>query len=237
MKILKYCILHETVHLAFITAAMEHNTCHSVDCNELEEQLQQLSLIAQQHPPGSNKRQQALTDLVSIVMNSNRLWYPINNFNQEIFEEAVQNLWLYVCDDIEKYNPSRGGVINWLNMLLAKRFYTEALVKVNDKRIKQVFDYDNLPKNIDTSLKSPSMSEIVIDYILSDPEKIFIKEHIQGYPEANFHTIFRYRSEGLLWKEISLKLANINSSTLMSFYSRCFKKFASNIQKNLINDQ
>lgn len=85
--------------------------------NEVDEQLLRLALTAQQFPPLSPKRQLALRKLVNGILQSGKLCYPqqgkFAGAYQEIYDEALQELLLYICENIDKYNPLRASVMGW----------------------------------------------------------------------------------------------------------------------------
>lgn len=205
--------------------------------NELDIQLKQLVFIAQQHPRLSQVRQKALGKLVQTLLNSGRLCRPQRyNFSQryeEIYEEAQQDLFLYICQNIERYEPGRGEVIAWCNTLLERRFFREAIPRVMNKPDVQrisLSDLDNLPM----PEKPSALAELLREYIELDPENLFKKTHITDYPEANFQALTKLKLKGMSWKEIS-SIYNIKISTLSGFYQRCLGRFVSNIKKALEN--
>lgn len=199
----------------------------------LDEQLKQLALTAQQYPLLSDIRRQASTKLICAILHSKKLWVPRRSqLDEEAYDEAKQNLWLYVYEEIEKYNPELGSVIVWVNMLLCKRFYREAKAKFIDKQVNKVVDIDSLLNNYVSPENSYSLINILWEYIELDPEEIFKKEHIEHHPEANFQALIKLQISGFSRKDISVEW-KIKTSTLNSFYSRCLKKFNLNFKKYL----
>ena len=100
---------------------------------ELDSLLDGLAFIAQQHPPLTSKRQLVLGQLVQAILRSGRLCHPYRgqflHRYEEIYEEARQDLLFYVCHNIDKYNPERGGVMAWCNVLLERRFLEKLFQK------------------------------------------------------------------------------------------------------------
>ncbi|MGH7998514.1 MAG: sigma-70 family RNA polymerase sigma factor, partial [Brasilonema sp.] len=86
--------------------------------DELDSHLLQLACVAQRHPPHSQERQIALTKLIHSIVYFGNLWYPSKNqfFSnvQDIYNEARQELFLYICQNIDKYDPERGTVLVWV---------------------------------------------------------------------------------------------------------------------------
>jgi hypothetical protein len=201
---------------------------------ELDAQLKELALLAQRHPHATKGRRIALTQLVNAIWQSGKLCRPYRGQFQlayeDIYEEAVQNLFFYLCqnDNINNYNPERGEVMAWVNMLLTKRFFPEAIPKIVGKKNEITLEsshFENL------SLSEPiSLFEQVRQCIEDDPDRIFTREHIKGHPEANFQAIARKRYSGVSWQDISVEW-NIGITTLHNFYQRCMKKFAPQIRE------
>jgi hypothetical protein len=201
--------------------------------DEIDVFLQQLALTAQQHPHLSPQRQLALTKLVNTVVQSNRLGHPQKwqfsvDVYEDIYNEALQELLLYICKNIDKYNPERGSVIVWVNFLLQQRFFKEA--------VRKFFGQQNITHITDTHLENLALPEepeditkILIDCIKLDPEGIFKKEHIKEHPQANFQALAQQRILGKSWKEIAAQY-NLKIPTVSCFYYRCLDKFANKIK-------
>ena len=200
----------------------------------LDTQLQELVLRTQQYSHTAKGRRIALTQLVNAIWRSGKLCRPYRGQFQlayeDIYEEAVQNLFFYLCRDnnINNYNPERGEVMAWVNMLLTKRFFPEAIPKIIGKQNEINLKSCHL-ENL--TLSEPvSLFEQVRQYIEEDPERIFTREHIKERPEAKFQAIARRRYSGVSWQAISAEW-EIGITTLHNFYLRCLKKFAPEIRK------
>ena len=197
--------------------------------NQLDEQLRELVVVVQQHSYGTLERRIALTQLVNEIWQSGRLCHPYRGQFQEVYEdiydEAVQSLFFYICqnDNIRKYDPERASVIAWVNMLLTRRFFPEAIPKVIGKSNEISLENSDL-ELLDLS-KPLSLVEQVRQCIEDDLEGIFRNEHIKGHPKASFQAIAIRRYCGVSWKEISTEW-NIGIQTLNNFYQRCLKRFA-----------
>ena len=201
--------------------------------DELDQQLEQLALTAKQHPPLTSERQLALRKLINGIRQSGRLCHPhwgqFSGVYPDIYNEALQELWLYVCQSIDRYDPERGSVMDWVNMLLDRRFFKEAIPKILDKQgLKRITlsDLDNLA----TPEETESLIEVIKECINLDPESLFKDEHIENYPAANFQALLKRRLSGKSWKEVSAEF-DIKASTISSFYSRCLNKFSSKLKE------
>ncbi|WP_413160028.1 hypothetical protein ACL6C3_16540 [Capilliphycus salinus ALCB114379] len=198
---------------------------------EQDEYLKQLALTAQQHPRRSRSRRLALTRLTQELLNSGRLCHPrpsqFPDRYQEIYEIAVQNLMLYICTNIDRYNPDKAPVMRWVNFLLEIRFFPEAVREVMGKK------NQTIQPNWDGGNTSPSLSDLVRESIEEDSNGIFASKSIRGYPQANFKELFRRRIvEEESWEKISTDLG-IKISTLSDFYQRCIKQFSVEIKNQI----
>lgn len=213
----------------------------------LDEYLQRLVNEAQRQPTGTRKRRQALAKLISALQTSNQLTRPrrgqFKGFYGEIYREALQRLFTYVCDRIDTYNPERGKVLQWVNFLLSQRFFIEAsreilptVPKGIDAKTVTRLTLDELDINNPVELNpqlTPSLSDDLKHYLQEDPSNIFQTTHIANQPRANFQYIALKRLEGYPWKELSQEL-NLGMSTLSSFYQRCISKFAPQCKQDLL---
>ncbi|MEA5503922.1 sigma-70 family RNA polymerase sigma factor [Halotia wernerae UHCC 0503] len=203
---------------------------------QLDAQLKELALAAQRYKDLTKGKRIALTRLMNAIWQSGKLVRPYKGqfqlLYEDIYDEAVQNLFFYLCQDnnINRYDPERGEVMTWVNMLLTKRFFPEAIPKVIGKENEinlESSHWETIP------LSQPiSLFEQVRECIESDPELIFCKEHIKGHPEANFQAIAQRRCSGISWKDISDEWG-IKITSLNTFYQRCLKKFADKLQEYL----
>src|SRR4028119_1215666 len=205
--------------------------------NELDEQLKQLAISAQQHPALTQGRQLALRKLVNGIVQSGRLCRPqrgqFSGSYEDIYNEAVQELLLYICQNIDKYNPERGSVMAWVNVLLERRFFKEAIPKILDKpnlTRMTLSDLDNLA----LPEKTENLTDLLRECIELDPENLFKKEHVENYPAVSFQALVRRRILGKSWKDISAEF-HLKTSTISSFYSRSLTKFSSKLQEYCLN--
>ncbi|GET44335.1 sigma-70 family RNA polymerase sigma factor [Microseira wollei] len=200
---------------------------------QLNEQLKQLARAAQQQPPLTLLRQLALRKLVNGILTSGRLCRPqpgqFSGVYEDIYDEAVQELLLYICQNIDKYNPERGEVMAWVNVLLERRFFKEAIPKIMDKQDIQRMSLSDLDE-IAPPESNPCLTEIIKQCIELDPENLFKKEHIENHPRANFQALARRRLLGKSWKEIAAEF-ELKISTVSRFYDRCLTKFSAKIKE------
>lgn len=212
----------------------------------LDQQLKQLAIAAQQQPAKTPERQRALARLVDAIYRSKKLVRPYQGqfygLYEDIYAEAQQRLFLYICEDINRYDPDR-EVLQWANFLMRKRFFIEAsrdfmpvAPKGMDRSQVRRITLDALDKQESLELRShtkASLSEDVIQYIRDDREGLFRETYIRNQPNANFQYLALRFLGGYSWKEISAEL-DIKVVTLSSFYLRCLTKFAPKFKAYLI---
>lgn len=200
--------------------------------DELDSYLLQLAAQAQRHPLDSKERQIALTKLIHAIVHSGKLWYPSNHFFsnvRDIYNEARQELFFYICQKIDKYEPERGTVLAWVNVLLERRFFRDTIRKnQNCDRIIKMTTADL--ENLALPQKPEDLAEIVKECIESDPEDLFKKERIEKCPQATFQALALRRLAGKSWQEISAEF-EIKVPTLSGFYYRCINKFLSKLKE------
>ena len=198
-----------------------------------DDYLTRLALAAQRCPPLSEQRQEVLDELAYEVLLPGRLWRPNDDkFNKDIYDDAVGELLLYICEKLEKYDPTRAPFLVWVNMLLHRRFLNLAsstIPKKSNESVLGISELDILLDSLVLSKQTLSLFEEIEEYIRSDPEGIFKKECIKNRPEVNFQFLMQRRLAGYSWKEISTKLG-FNVSHLNMFYHRSLKKLAIHIK-------
>ncbi|MEH2072568.1 MAG: sigma-70 family RNA polymerase sigma factor [Nostoc sp.] len=213
---------------------------HHPEQDELDSHLLQLAISAQQYPARSPQRQLALTKLINAIVRSSRLCHPQKSrftaaIYENIYDEACQELLLYICEKIDKYDPERGSFMAWVNVLLERRFFKDAINKFQTlpgMKIQTITDLDNL---IASPEKPENITDILKECIESDPEDMFKNEHIEKFPQANFQALAMRRMLGKSWKEISAEF-KIKIPTISSFYYRCINKFSSKLKEYCVSD-
>ncbi|PPT08298.1 hypothetical protein CKA32_003829 [Geitlerinema sp. FC II] len=210
-----------------------------------DEQLRQWAIAAQDNPPRSKARRVALTRLVEGIFKSGRIAYPkapgiAPGRYRDYRAEALQNLFVFICQNIDRYDRDRGTVMAWVNVLLERRFFREVA------RTKYETTEEGFPKSTNGDLMSicdpeeipyesvPLLSDCVRQCIEEDLDGLFGQKYIRKYPRATFQYIALRRLDGYQWQEISEELG-IKVSTLGDFYQRCLKSFSSHIKAYIRN--
>lgn len=216
--------------------------------DQLNKQLEQLALEAQRHPPKTNARRLALTRLIQKIKASGKLSFRRNSeFPPEVYEEAMQEFWLYFCRKIDNYNPEKGAVIHWVNFTIKRR-----LIDANNRHTKKGKE-QSLDAPINHQSSSSSHSKLTPLEILAQPEEttlpsqkvrkcleedlegLFVNKHIRGKPQANFRAIALLYLDKKTWQEtaVAVQLKPGQASTVQSFYWRCCQYFADKFKEYL----
>ncbi|MBD1867457.1 hypothetical protein H6F95_09135 [Cyanobacteria bacterium FACHB-471] len=122
----------------------------------------------------------------------------------------------------------------WVNVLLERRFFRDAISKVIDQQQIKRITLSELD-NIASPTESPTSIDLIKECIELDRENLFRQECIEQKPDTNFQTLVLQRTDGKSWKEIAAK-SEINVSTLTSFYSPCLAKFADKLKAYCTED-
>ena len=217
-----------------------------VECLEqpqLDSYLREIAIAAQTQPKGSRARQRALTELIGVILRSKKLCRPrrgqFQGLYEDIYAEALQRLFSFVCDRIDDYSTEKGEVLQWINFLLSRRFFIEASreyfptgFKGIDARSIKRLSLEHLDRNNPVELNPqliPSLSQEVKACIEEDPEGLFEQAHVTDHPDANFKCIACKRLEGYSWADLSAEF-DIPVPTLSSFYRRCLARFGAKLK-------
>lgn len=83
----------------------------------LNQRLKTLIAEACTYPAKSLERRERLSEVHRLVMNSGKLWRTRDLY----YNDALQEMWEFCCQNPELYNPEVQGVITWLDDYLKKR--------------------------------------------------------------------------------------------------------------------
>ena len=204
--------------------------------------LKKIALAAQSAAPNTVLRQHLLRELIEAIRLSGRLCRPHRqkfslHFYELLYEEAVNETLLYVCQHIDKYDPERGQdkkFITWVNFRLDK-LVLECRRRFDHFQTREI----SFPRISDWEMEQikqpeepPSLLESLRECLKNDPEQDFQRAQIRNQPQANFRAIALARLDGESWEEISKNL-HLAIPTLSSFYQRCCRKFISQFQQYL----
>jgi hypothetical protein len=219
--------------------------------SEIDEQLERLAMEAQQHTPKTLQRRTALSKLYAAIEQFQIVGRPPSkDFSRETYEaiytEAKQDLMLCIFREIDKYNPSRGTVRQWVNFLMNKRCINEAIPKIlgpkgfttlyygddvvlnNLKRKDRFFNILPLGEEDDSDRSASALREM----IAADPGDILKSAAIKKYPHVNFQMLLLKRLDDVSWQQISEEFG-VKVPTLSCFFQRCLQKFTARFREYL----
>jgi hypothetical protein len=185
-------------------------------------------------------KQVALTNLVGELMQQiNKQPKPQTDSSRYVYEEALQETCLYICKNIDKYDPERGTVMGWVVFLLKMRkinafhwvnWDVKSIYAYTAKEESEVNLYDIYVSPVVNSLPS----EKLLEFIKEDPEGLLQRTLFNHNPNASFQAILLKKCEDKSWKEIVQEL-NLGAThgPIYTFYQRCCDKFASYFTKYL----
>ncbi|WP_072622626.1 hypothetical protein [Spirulina major] len=210
---------------------------------DLEAELQHLVSQAQQYPLQSTHRRLLCDRIYRTLRDSKRLVYPpvpplLQGSYGEIYNTALQHLFVYLYKNVESYKPDRGGVLAWVNFLLTRRF-PDAIREVSDLskyagkpvRIYSLDELDHEPYPQPTE-RLETTPQDVVNLLREDPGDQFQNSHIKGHSYATFQAIALSRIEGYSWQELSEQWS-IPIPTLSAFYQRQIRAFLPHFQAHL----
>jgi DNA-directed RNA polymerase specialized sigma24 family protein len=189
---------------------------------DIDQQLRQLVAQTCQYPRRSLQRRRCLDQLIRAIAQSGKLWRE----NNPDYEEALQLTWLYLCRNIENYDPAQATVTTWLDAYLKQR-----LKDLFRKRCQQLHheaqpppdsEYptdpiDNLP---DTHPDIPPILAETRQWAESDPDGELSSSHIRGRPDITCQVlILRRLPPETEWRKLEAEF-NCKVSTLATFYQR-----------------
>lgn len=161
---------------------------------------------------------------------------------EEIYAEALQHLFSFICERIDYYNPQKGEVLQWVNFLLNQRFFIIAsreflptVYEGMDARTVKRLTLESLDESNPYELNPqliPHLSQEVKECLEEDPEGLFEQACVANHPTASFRYLALRRLEGYSWQDLSAEL-NIAIPTLSSFYQRCLTRFAPKLKTYL----
>jgi DNA-directed RNA polymerase specialized sigma24 family protein len=200
--------------------------------------LKQLALEIQSLPARSEQRQHLLGELIQAIRLSGKMCRPhrqkfVPAFYELLYEEAVSETLLYICRNLDKYDPQRGKdkkFMTWVNFHLDK-FVIDCRRKFSSLE-NSFFPVLGEIEKMATPEDPFHFSDLVREYIEEDTEALFSNTKIANRPDANFRAIALARFAGKSWEEISLELG-ILIPTLSSFYQRCCRKFSTKFKTDL----
>ncbi|PAX59652.1 hypothetical protein [Brunnivagina elsteri] len=219
---------------------------------ELAVKAQKAAIQAEDDSLSDEVRQQALlekqivlTELMTLLMERIKVELPKPSnmgLSEYIYEETLQNLMIYIFQNIDRYNSDK-PVMAWVRFLLNKRKnnvfnWLNWGGKVSYKYEGGNKDGDEYEIDFIESYQPPSLnhlpSEKLMEFIQEDPEGLLAGKLFKKNPKASFQAILLKKYEDKSWEEITQEL-NLGEThgPIYSFYRRCCDEFSPYFRKYL----
>jgi DNA-directed RNA polymerase specialized sigma24 family protein len=197
--------------------------------DEIDGKLLRLAIAAQDHKHNILERRKVLTELVTQIEGFRIVGRPRPNefppdIYEEIYAEAKQDLMLCIFTKIDTYNPSKGKVRQWLNFLMNKRFFNEAIPKIVGR--KNSILYTEMQIKWEEYLKNDSYEAgtALREMIEEDADDALKSVVMTRNPQINFQVLLLKRGDGMSWQQLSEEFG-VKLPTLTSFYRRSLPQF------------
>jgi len=197
--------------------------------SEWDQQLRQLVIAACSHPPGTVKRQRALTQVIRLT--SGKLWRD----SSPQYQDALQQTWVYFCQNVcegktgAAYDPSQSSVATWLNSYLKRRLQ-DCFIETQKQQATRATSQIRQSRSGDLDLVDP------IENLAAEPDIPPILDDVQRWAEADESgelqqvkiegsqvtcqtLILRRLPPEASWKDLAAEFG-LSISTLSSFYQR-----------------
>jgi|GEM_PF-2032703 len=211
---------------------------------EQDQQLQQWVEEAQRHPPGSPARRRSLSQAIRIVLASKYLYRPpvirlplqCRGAYPDIYRDAQQSLILYVCQNIERYDPDKASFLSWINMLMDRRFIWVGVQQFQDKREQRLGKRRSLQELSQMGEDIPAPKHKDANHaefrrlIIEDPTGLLKSQKLKKRPEITLQLLLMQRLEDKTWDEIAAEF-DISLQTLHSFFRRSLKKLSPELRQ------
>ncbi|NER36131.1 MAG: sigma-70 family RNA polymerase sigma factor [Oscillatoria sp. SIO1A7] len=196
--------------------------------DNLDKNLRQLIAEACSYPAKSPQRQQRLSEVYRLVTKSRKLWRE----SVPYYNDALQEMWEFCCQNPELYDPSKCRVTTWLDDELKKRLrrWRDGTRRQQQRQMYarkseegQAFDLvGHLPARPDVEPALEIMNA-TLNWIATDPEGTLRKTLFRKRADINCQALIRRRFPSETpWKEIAAEfnLTPSEATDLPKFYNR-----------------
>lgn len=205
--------------------------------NDSNEDLQQLVAEACLYPAKSPERQRKLNKIVRVVNKSGKLWRGTEE-DKPYYNDAITNTWIYMCQNLENYDPNRGAsFITWYNSYLKWRLYDLKKNREWENLTRPIFRKDINGKKIPMSLEDISSEDGTIEpcssslttlikeirgWVQTDSDGVLRNTIFRKRHEINAQVLILRRLEDIRWATITaeFRLNKADTQYLPQFFSR-----------------
>ena len=200
--------------------------------DDLNERLKRLVVEACSYPKDSKARREKLSEIVRKVKRSGKLWKE----NTPYYQDALQEMWLFLCENVERYKPNESSscsVLTWLDINL--KWQLQDFRQANYVESRSIADSFPKPRNksgfqqgetfeaLDFLPSPPSIPPILEEvryWAQTDTDGELRKNHVKGRTDVNCQILILLRlPPEILWNRIANKMG-LPESTIANFYKR-----------------
>lgn len=179
---------------------------------EHERRFKELSREAKQHLPRGGTYRRFVSKIVAsiqandVVYGQRYLSVKVgSDISEEIYNAALSKTWLWFCENICRYDSSKGSVANWLNNRLQNavkeelRLSRKAILGTDLSKINaEGQETDFLDTKADEQQNPSAYAELstLIDLVLQwlrKEEGKLKREGLREYPQVNCYTVISHR--------------------------------------------
>ncbi len=144
--------------------------------DDLNQILRTLVAEACNYPPKSLERRQRLSEVHRLVMQSGKLWKEYTPY----YNDALQEMWEFCCQNPELYDPTLKSVITWLDDYLKKRLRNFRDAKYRQQRREVTAMRTESGETTDPVVAIPAHPDIqpvleiwekTLDWVETDPDQ------------------------------------------------------------------
>ena len=206
--------------------------------DDLNKILRTLITEACNHPPKSLARRQKLGEVHRLVMKSGKLWREYTPY----YNDALQEMWEFCCQNPEQYDPTLKSVITWLDDYLKKRLRNLRDARYRQQRREITTVATESGETTDPIANLPARPDIqpvleiwqqTLNWVQTDPDNVLRSTCFRGYCQVNCQALIlrRFPSE-TSWSTIAAEfnLTPSEAKDLPKVYNRkclpLLRKFA-----------
>jgi DNA-directed RNA polymerase specialized sigma24 family protein len=192
--------------------------------------LSNLLLEAREYPVGSPQRQRRLTYIIRQMQRSGKIWRDYQ-ISVDQYNEALQQTWMYFCQNLNSYDPTRANPLTWFNCILKFRIKDLRRKTIEEeRRIHQNFVNDSAEEAaIDLIDRLPAPDANKAEQMLTDlltwlhqERSTLEQKSIRNHAAINVYTLIARRlptEHQVSWQKLSQEFG-VSVATLSSFYQR-----------------
>jgi hypothetical protein len=181
--------------------------------DDLNQTLQTLIAEACAHPRRSLERRRRLGEIHRLVMASGKLWKEHTPY----YNDALQEMWEFCCQNPERYDPTVKNVITWLDDYLKKRLRNLRDAKQRQQRREFAPFSPDLGEMHDPVNALPARADVqpaldiwqrTLEWVNTDPDQQLCSTCFRNCSQINCQMLIRQRlPPEVPWSEIAAAFA------------------------------